>query len=326
MRLWILIFVLLIPSMGTSQILLESSDGDDLALNIFGVDRDIWAAKVNAASTSFQVNYLHAWSQNGDEPSPPKYFQMSIRAKPSDGVAEFFSEGDFKPNVRINLGLTRQYILSKRDPNSKFNDFGTVRLDYNFNRYAVFNPDTTFSNQLRKFNFNSLALTFRYNILVNSTQLFTLVSGLSNQSNYSDLDKISVNSFSTIIDSSTMTTREYGTTTSARIGNYVERRVIPVTIAYSFLPSLNEEDSTKLAIGGTIYYSGEFGQFIPNHRLGGVLYITKQNKKSGIRFPILGIGVQATNLGQITNIEYELLENISLTLTSTFDLPTFLRR
>lgn len=310
-----------IPFLSFGQVLLETLDGEEITLNPDGLKNSIIIGNLNSSEQSLQFKTLFALPDK--EGKPIRFFSLGLKGKPSDGIFTLFSGGNFNPSTNINLSFSKIHLFSKRDKEeSSFTDFFSIKGEYNVNKLTIFKSDTIFKNQINNFNFQGGGMSFNYNALVSGKNLFTFSLGYQQKNNYSKLETIEVQDFKTITDSVTGTTRQYGKVVNGKTGSYKEFESFPIRFGYTYCPSEIEEDKDKLKFGFSLYYASEFGKFIPSHNFGTLLFLTKQNEKSGIRTPIIGLGIQANDLTDNMNKGNTVTQRLTFNLTTTFNITS----
>jgi len=323
MKKYILILMLFsTPILTFSQVLLETLDGDEITLNPYGVKNSNIIGNLNSSEQSLQFRTLFALP-NKNGVVPISFFTLGLKGKPSDGIYTVFSGGNFNPSTNINLGFTKIYLFSDKDKvDSKFIDFFTVKGEYIVNKLTLFKSDTTFKSQINNINFQGGGLSFNYNALFSGKNLFSFSIGYLAKNNYSKLESLEIRDYLTVIDTVSGTFREYGKVVNGKSGDYKEIESFPIRLAYTYCPSEIEDDMDKLKFGFSIYYSSEFGNFVPSHNFGTLFFLTKQNDKSGVRAPIIGLGIQANDLSDNMNKGNKVTQRISINLTTTFSITS----
>ena len=311
--------IALFPSLFFCQILLETIDGNEITLNPNRLNNNVILGNLNTSEESIQFKSLFKFN-NSEGVMPDKYLTIGIKGKPSDGIVTIFSNGNFNKSTNLNVSFTKLNFLLPKD--SKEIDFITLKLDYNINEYVLFNPDTLFTKQINKFNFESLGISFNYNLLISGKNLVNFSMGFLQKNNYSKLKPYEIVDSQNVTDPETGTIRYFEKKINGKIGNYNEFDSFPIRFGYTLCPSENENELEKLKFGYSIYYSSEFGKFKPIHNLGSILYLTKQSEKTGIRFPILGIGMQLEDLTDNLNKNNSITKRISFNLSTTFNITT----
>jgi len=311
------------PILTFSQVLLETVDGDEITLNPLGLSNSIIIGNLNSSEQSLQFRTLFALP-NTKGVIPNSFFTLGLKGKPSDGIFTLFSGGNFNPSTNINLSYTKVYLFSNRNnAESNVTDYFTIKGEYNVNKFTLFKSDTLFKNQINHFNFGGGGLSFNYNALVSGKNLFAFSIGYLSKNNYSKLESIEIRDYKTITDTISGTSREYGNVVNGKMGNYKAYESFPIRFGYTYCPSELEDDQEKLKFGFSIYYTSEYGKFIPSHNLGTLLFLTKQTENtSGIRVPIIGIGIQAHDFTDNANNGNNLSKRVSFNLTTTFDITS----
>ncbi|HEY5123857.1 MAG TPA: hypothetical protein VIK14_09000 [Ignavibacteria bacterium] len=315
----IILAIIIIPIVSFGQVLLETIDGEEISLNPNGLSNSILIGNLNSTEQSIQFRTMFALPhRNGVLPN--SFITLGLKGKPSDGIFTLFSGGNFNTSTNINLSFTKIHLFSNEDNlESKFTDFYSIKADYNVNKQTIFKTDTLFNKQINNVNFEGNGLSFTYNALISGKYLLTFIVAYSHKDNYSKLETVEVKDFKTIVDSLSGTTRQYGKVVNGKMGNYQEFDRFPLRLGYTYCPSESKEDKDKLKFGFTLYYSSEFGKNIPVHNIGALLFLTMQND-SGIRTPIIGLGLQANDLNDNMNKNNALTKRVSINLTTTFNI------
>lgn len=303
-----------------SQVLVETLEGDEIALNLTKLENSTLIGNVNLSEQSLQFKALITLP-NRTEVIATDFLALGIKGKPSDGLFTLFSGGNFNPSTNINLSYTKIHLFSNKDNVEKGHiDFFNIKGEYYVNKYTLFRSDTLFTNQINNFNFTGGGILFTYNLLVRGKSLISFLIGYSLKNNYSKLESIEIREFKTVIDSVTGTIREYGKVVNGKKGSYKDFENFPMRFSYTYCPTEKEDDKDKLKVGFTLYYSGDFGKFIPIHNLGYIVFLTKQNEKSGVRTSIIGIGIQANDLSNNMDKNVNLSRRLTYSLSTTFNI------
>lgn len=318
----ILILLFKLPLLTFSQVLLETLDGDEITLNPLGLNNSLVFGSINSSEQSLQFRTIIALP-NRSGVMANRFFTIGLKGKPSDGIVTLFSGGNFNAGTNINLSFSKIHLFSNKDKqDAKFTDFFSIKAEYNVNKLTVFRTDTVFKFQVSNFNFEGGGMSFNYNALFSGKNLFNFSIGYSQKNNYSKLESIEVQDYKTIVDSVTGTTRQYGKVVNGKMGSYKEYESFPIRFGYTYCPSEIKKDEEKLKFGFSLYYSSEFGKFIPSHNLGTLLFLTKQNDKSGIRAPIIGLGIQANDFTGNLNKNNTVTQRLTFSLTTTFNITS----
>ncbi len=321
MKKYLLIMMLLnMPFLIFGQILLETLDGDEITLNPKGIKNNTIIGNLSSSEESLQFRTIFTLP-NKKGILPISFFTLGLKGKPSDGIFTLFSDGNFNLSTNINLSYTKVHLFFYQ--NSKVTDFFSIKSEYNVNELTLLKPDNIFDNQIDKFNFHGGGVFFNYNVLVSGKDLFAFSIGYSYKNNYSKLKPIEIRDYKITNDTISGISREYGKVINGREGSYKEFESFPVNVSYTYCPSESKEDEDKLKFGFSIYYASEFGKFKPSHNLGTLLFLTKQNQESGVRIPIIGIGIQANDITDNANKGNTLTKRISVNLTTTFKITGF---
>lgn len=316
----LLLSILLMSINSFSQNILKTVDGDEILFNSNGQNSNATFATVNTSDESTELKSIIKF-KNKKGVLPTQYLAFGIKAKASDGIATLLNNGKINSGANFNLSYFKVNLFFKsKDKNV---DFFSLNTGYNTNKYTLYDKNELFDNQIKKVTFNGYDLSINYNILFKGKHLMTIIAGYSDKSNYDDLDKIEIKDYYNDPNPANNSIREISSTTTARIGNYMEYNSFPMKLGYTFCPSENVADVSKLKFGFTVYYSTFFGEEKPNHNLGSILFFTKQNEKSGVRVPLFGIGLLAKDITNNQDSDSNLSKRISLNITTTFNLFSF---
>ena len=304
---------------GFSQVLLETTDGEELLQNTIGITNSSVIGNFNISEQSAQFKAIVVLPH--DDIIPSQYFTFGLKAKPTNGVSTLFSGGKLNPGTNFNMSYTKMNLFS--DIMSNFVDYISIRADYNLNRFSVFNPDNSFANQFESFNFHGGGVAVNYNNLYAGKHLFTLSAGYHFLNNYQQLQKVDIRDFKTINDSDSGISREYGKTVSGRMGKYREYRAIPFHLGYTLTPSEYEEEQDDIKLWFTLYYRSELAVSKPLHNVGAVFFLTKQKSDTGVRIPYVGVGFQLNDVAGSRYHDKSISGRIAFNLTTTFNLTSF---
>lgn len=316
--------VLLWGSHISSQSLLQTSDGVEIVNNNMNVAHDILLGNVNTSDESLQLKAILAL-KNKTRVLPSEYFTFTVKGKPSGGVSKLFSGGDFNVNSNYKLGFNQLGLFSDKSMNStsSFFDFYSVEYEFALKKHVLYKPVNPYDQQIDKFTFKGHSVTFNYNMLFKGKHLVTSIVGFSNTSNYDDLDDIEIKDFTLMNSPDFSGQREAGSKLNAKTGEYREYNTIPLRLAYTYLTSEEEENKDRFKIGFTVYYANNMGKEKPVSNLGGIVFLTKQDKVSGVRNPVLGIVVQGNDIFNVKDSGDSFGKRLSIGLTSTFNLLNF---
>ncbi len=308
------------------QVLLEDKDGDIILRNQFRKDDNISLIKLNTGDQSLGFNYIIS-TKSKDE-NNYKINEFGIKAKPTEGYAAVFSNNQFSPGIKFSYALTKVRLFSRnvKDP---FIDWANIELNYDLDKYSLFNQSNTFEKQFYSKNFNAVNVYFNYNYLItsggrsiNSKLLFTIKAGYSKRNNYDDLNSVTVEDAVSITDPGTSTERQISKTRTSKEGNFEELDVYPLIFAVTKLTATDSPespDAKKLKIGYTAYFKNSASASLPAQNLGIIFFLTKQDK-SGIRNPVFGLNLQADDPFNIQNANAGFESRITVGFTTIFSL------
>ena len=309
-----------------TQILLEDKDGEGIVRNIIPVDDNISIIKLNTGDQSLGFNYITSTQLKNLNKYNIREF--GIKAKSTEGLASVFSNHQFSPGIKFSYALTAVRIFSTNTM-GKFLDWGGIDLSYDINKYSLFKRDTVFKNQLYSNSFKGLNLYFNYNYLVttgsssiNSKLLFSLKFGYSRRNNYDDLNAVTIEDRTTIIDPITLTQRQIITSRNSKAGKFEEFDTYPLVFSVTKLTQTDPPataNANKLRLGYTFYIKNlAIPSLVPQQDIGLIFFLTQQ--KNGIRNPVFGLNIQANDPLDNQKLNNGLQKRISIGFTTNFTL------
>ncbi len=314
------ISVMMLCSSIHSQSLLQTTDGVEIVSNNMNVTQDILLGNVNTSDESLQMKAVLAL-KNATGVLPSRYLTFAVKGKPSNGISKLFSGGDFSVNSNYKIGFNKLGVFSGKT--GRFFDYYSIEYEFDLKKNVLYRPENAYTGQVDKFTFKGHSVTLNYNMLFNGKHLLTSIIGFSNKNNYADLDDIEIKDFFLINDPNSTAQREVGRSVNAKSGDYREYNALPLRLAYTYLTSEEYENRDKLKIGFTVYYANTISREKPVSNLGGIIFLTKQDKVSGIRNPVLGIVVQGNDLFNVKASQDNFGNRLTIGLTSTFNLLNF---
>lgn len=314
-----LLIGLISPFVLFAQALLESADGEELLQNPMGVTGSSLIGNFNVSEQSAQFRATFVLPHKGI--LPDQYLTFGLKGKPTNGISTLFSGGKMDMGTNINLGYTKINIFSGMM--SQFTDYITLKANFNVNKYTIFDPEDEFKDQFQNINFRGGGVSINYNNLVAGKNLFTISAGYLFKNNFLSLPTVEIRDFKSIYDKETEINREYGSTISSRIGDFKKYHSIPLHVAYTRTPSEFKDEQEDIKFGFSTYYLAELSNYNSAHHIGAILFLTKLNSETGIRIPVIGLGIQVNDItGKISSQE-KFKERISLNLTTAFNIAGF---
>ena len=324
-----LIFIIvsiIISSTSFTQVLLEDKDGDGIVRNTIPSDDNVSLIKLNTGEQSIGFNYISSTQLKNLNKYTIREF--GVKAKSTEGFASVFSNNQFSPGIKFSYALTAVRIFSTSTL-SKFIDWGGIDLSYDINKYSLFKRDTVFKNQLYSNSFKGLNLYFNYNYLVtagnssiNSKLLFSLKFGYSRRNNYDDLNAVTIEDRSIIIDPITSTQRQIITSRTVKAGSLEEFDTYPLIFSITKLTptdATTSSNANKLRLGYTFYIKNLASpSLVPQQDMGIIFFLTKQ--KNGYRNPVFGLNLQANDPLDNQKLNNGLQKRISIGFTTNFTL------
>lgn len=304
-----LLFVFLItPIFSFCQVLIETLEGEEIVINS-GKFPEKFRIITNINSSAEAIQAKAYFRLDSTEIISKKTLLFGYKIKPSEGIAKLIADGNVSSSMTFNVAYSH-YLGSS----CFFNLLGA----YNIEKSILFDPERDYGKQIDEFNYKGVSLVASYNYLYKGSYLITGSFGYARKNNYSDLTKIEVSEYSFLQNpnDSTLTTG-YGKVTDARIGDYKKYDSYPLKISLTYLPIEDRAKANDILPGGCLYYSCSFSNMTPNHKIGAVIFITKQDSKTGVRAPVLGIGTQLNDLTDNLDTGKTIGKRISVNLSAT---------
>jgi len=306
---------------GFSQVLLEDKQGDQIANNspIFahaaGASINTSLIKLNTGDQSLGFNYIT--STKITDPSNYQIFEYSIKAKSTDGAANVFSSGQFSPGVKLSYSFTQVTLLANK---TNFVDWGGINIGYAIDKYSLYKRDTTFANQLYSKGFKGLTVTFNYNALINTKWILNARMGYARKNNYDDLTSVNIQDIASVTDPATLVMRQTTKSKTAKEGAFVENDSWPMIIALTKATATDVgAAAAQLRIGYTVYLKNIVSTGKPKTNAGILFFLTKQDK-SGVRAPVFGLDIQASDPFDVNHVNNGLQNRLAVGFTTVFTL------
>lgn len=313
--------ITLISISSYSQVLLEDKTGDQIANNfsMFGTNgiSNLALIKINSSDQTLGFNYFI--SNANSDPSNYKIHEFSVKAKPTEGYAAVFSNGQFSPGVKLGYSYTKVPLLADKND---YTDWLTINTGYDISKYLLYKKDTVFKEQVYNQNFKGFNLSFNYNALIKSKYILSLKAGYVRSNNYDDLKSLEVKDIISFFDTASSTQRQTIKTKAAKEGKFEDFDTYPLVISFTRTTQtdvIGSAAASKLRIGYTIYLKTIASKELPKTTAGLIFFLTKQDK-SGVRSPVFGINLQATDPFDVQDKNNGLLNRIGIGFTSVFTL------
>ncbi|MBS1771442.1 MAG: hypothetical protein JST82_01190 [Bacteroidetes bacterium] len=318
----LLLFSLLLPA--SAQQLLETKDGNPLFFPVM-LDPSVTGSHTNRglikANTSDQSIGMEYYRVRGPiNLVAPAFFNAGIKAKPTEGYATVFKNGQFSPGVTLSMSLTKVKIFDRiaTRPDNHFIDWGSLYINFSNNKYMLYRADTTYKNQFINQTFNGIGLGVNYNALINSKYLVSIKIGYARKDNYNSLSDIEVKDVKTIFDSATNTTRQVVTGKTVKQGKYAEFDSYPLSISFTRLTDDGAAENVY-DVGYSLYMNvaptnGE----LPKTNAGGILFLTKV--KDHVSSPILGLNFQFSDFFDVDRVNNGLFKRMSIGFTTNIPI------
>lgn len=315
-----------------TQQLLETREGDPLYSPILSssglsISRSTAIFKVNVVEQSLGGEFYKRLAHTITNPrTSNKYWIINagIKAKPTEGYASVFKNGQFSPGVNFSIATTYFKVFDAN--NSKtltqryddFTDWGGFYLNFNVNKYQLYKSDTTFTNQLYSKTFNGGEIGLNYNMLFRSQYLLSAKIGYARKSNFSDLDETQIEDIKSEYDTISKTTRNIKTTKTARLGSkYAEFDALNLKIAFTRLTQGGAGSSLSIGYSGYIDIKGS-SIARPTANIGVILFLSKL--KDYISTPLIGFDFQFVDITDSKKAGNSLFRRFSLGITSVIPI------
>lgn len=288
---------LLLSISSFGQVLLEDKGGgriaDNLPGSINGANYYAPLIKLNTGEQSLGFDFI-ASAQNHD-PNSYKIHSFGIKAKPTEGYASVFSNGQFSPGIRASYSLVKVRLLAQ-DPNKKsYLDWGGFIVNYDINKYSLYDPKNTFDKQLYSETVKGISFLLNYNALINNRGILSIRVGYAWKDNYESLTSATINDITTIVDPVANTQRQVVRSKSAKMGSFNSFDAYPIIISYTRATPTDapgSSDALRLRLGYTVYIKNISAKgYLPKTNPGVLFFLTKQDK-NGVRAPLLGLNIQ----------------------------------
>jgi hypothetical protein len=325
----------IIAMRGYAQVLLEDKDGDQIANNspvytnssttgIQGIHLSL--IKLNTGDQSLGFNYIS--TTKNFNPANYGIHEFGVKAKPTEGFAAVFSNGQFSPGIRATYSYTHVPLLKD---NVNYVDWGGINFSYDLDKFPLYRRDTAYAYQFSSKTFKALNIGVNYNALIKQMWIMNLRAGYSRRNNYEDLNSVEVQEMSSIVDPTSSAIRQIIEKRSAKEGRFEEFDAYPLIIAFTKATSSDDPNSPnpaiaanakKLKLGFTLYLKNLTTKDLPKTDAGVIFFLTQQDNKqnNGVRIPVFGINIQANDPFDVKNLNNGLQQRLTVGFTTIFSL------
>lgn len=285
------------PSPSTGQSIFEDSKGNSAIFLPSG-----GTFRLNAADASLKFSYA-------DRVSTKKLFYgFDVSGKTNDGLFSLISNGNISPGTKVNGIIGLQELFHKTN---LFDGWLALKVGYEGSSFKLFNPESVFTNQIKKTSFNTFTSSLAFNLRIGGNKLLALSVGYQKVNNYSDLDELELTDTKTINDSVSNTTRTYMSKVKARTGDYKVFDQVPINIDFFWTPNNNPR------IGFYHYLRTKFSAGKATNGFGSGLYLLKKNNPlsstAGIVFEVSDISKLNDGFGNNFTINFIVAYNFGFT-------------
>ena len=289
--------ICLAPFFAGAQVLIQSTDGSDIAQNTFELTENLGIAGVSVLDQSLHFRGIFVSNRKG----PGNFFSLGARVRPSDGLNTLRNGSLENTEKSFFFAFTGTNVLSKRDSTAQrsFSDYITLTLTAHSANYTLSSPSFPNGDLWKDERTGGFRLGISYDALFNSTSLLTFGTGIAQESNFHSLESIEL----------TQTTSETdmfsGTTTSTSVSRFVRRGpletyiAVPMRVAYTYMNPLKASNGQGITGGFSLYWRSEIvtESTVPtNHNLGFVMFTGRRNADLRVAAPLFAFGVEINDL------------------------------
>lgn len=324
-----------VATRGYEQVLLEDKNGDQIANNsplytntsaggIQGIHLSL--IKLNTGDQSLGFNYIS--TTKNFNPANYGIHEFGIKAKPTEGFAAVFSNGQFSPGIRAAYSYT--HVPFVKDV-ANYTDWGGINFSYDVDNYPLYRSDTAYANQFSTKTFKALNVGVNYNALIKQVLILNFRIGYSRRNNYEDLNSVEVQDVNSIVDPASSAIRQIIKKRSAKEGKFEEFDSYPLILAFTKATSSDDPNSAdpavaanakKLKLGFTVYFKNLASKGLPQNDAGVIFFLTQQDNKQnkGVRNPVFGINLQANDPFDVQDLNNGLQQRLTVGFTTIFSL------
>lgn len=305
---------------GFSQIIIEDADGKDLLQRLSAAYNGGIVFKVNPKNDSIKlIADLHAGNSES-----PKFHSFEWKGQASNGIVDMVKNKKINPGLSFAYRYTQTHFLVEKE---NVIDWFSLKVGYEFAQYSMFNAEAQYKDQITKEKFNGPSVNLNWSLLINGAHVLSLTAGYLKTNNYKDLTKVEIDEIEEgriFENPETNAKRVVKKTQTAREGNYIEFGSFPFKAVYAYLPDEDRTKVNKLLPGWAIYVTRHLNSKIQDtSKLGLNLYITKADKKTGVRSPMIAIFVETGDIFNEKKSDKSFKDRIVIGFTLNFSLFKF---
>jgi len=272
----------------TGQSLFEDRKGSSAIFFPFG-----GTFRLNTADASLKLSFVNRVSNR------KLFYGFEVSGKTNDGIVSLISKGDISPGAKVNgiVGLQELFHTS-----NTLDGWLVLKIGYEGSSFKLFNSDSSFANQIKKTSFNTLTSSFSFNLKSGGNKLFAASIGYQKANNYDDLDDLVLTDKTTIVDTTSNTSRTFEKTIKTKIGDYKTFDQIPLNLDFFWVPNNTNR------IGIYHYWRGKITNGDFRNGFGTGLYLLKKNKPlssiAGVVFEVNDISKLKDGFGKNFTVNF----------------------
>jgi len=205
------------------------------------------------------------------------FYGFEVTGKLSGKFASLFDSNKPSPEGKFRLAVGKKFLFSKKPAGEPTtgkltDDWLTLQVGYHRARYKIFSGSNTFSNQVRKQNFDGYSVRLAYNALFRNSHgpiIVGVSGGPERRNNTDDLDEVEINDQLSSTTSGT-TQRTVAVHQNVLSGVYKETTAVPINTDVVWFPKQFES-----RIGLNFFTRSNIGQGDKRIEPGFGLFFTK---------------------------------------------------
>ena len=245
-------------------------------------------ASLNFSFTNYQIPIK---GDNGKYQLKP-FYGLEINGKTNDGILSLISNGNISPGAKVNGIVGKDIFNIIKDNKPQILGTLALRVGYEGASFRLFNPDSNFSNQIKKTSFNTFSSNLSLTVKFGGNKILGISAGYKKVNNYEDLDEIELTDKKVITDTVSNTVRTYDTKRKVRIGDYAISDQIPVNIDFFWTPNNNPR------VGFYHFWRTRFTNGTATNGFGSGLYLLKKNNPKA---SIAGVVLEVNDIAKLSD-------------------------
>jgi hypothetical protein len=239
--------------------------------------------RLNTTDASLKLSMAYSLT------TKPFFYGFDISGKTHDGILSLISKGNISPGAKINAILGFKELFND---SNLLDGWVVLKVGYEGASFKLFNPDSSFKNQIKKTSFNAFTSSVAFNLKIGGNKILAASVGYQKANNYDELDEVELTDKKTIINSATNTTRTYESQIKARSGDYTVSNQVPISLDFFWTPNNNPR------IGFYHYWRTLITDGKTTNGFGSGLYLLKKNNPLS---SIAGIVLEVNDISKLSN-------------------------